>query len=333
MLTDTRLATTDAQLTARAPGERPLSPELVAAIGAALEASASKNTRRAYRSDWSVFAAWCEREGRCALPASPATVAAFIVSESEAGRSVNTLRRRLATISKAHKSQVEGPTPTASELVKTTFRGIRRQRAEGHGKGAAPIGPGHVLRMVQATPKTVAGLRDRAAVLLALTTGARRSELVALQVEDIDTTDPRGIVVLIRKSKTDQTGEGREVSVTRGRNPETCPVRALAAYLEAAGIEEGPVFRSISKHGKVGHGMTGRGFAGVVKRAAERGGMDPSKVSPHGFRAGHVSARFTAGEGVADIMDSTGHRSVAMVRRYDRASRRFRADVSGSMGL
>lgn len=333
MLTNTSLTTADAQLTASAPGERPLSPELVAGIGAALEASASKNTQRAYRADWSIFAGWCEREGRCAMPASPATVAGFLVSESQAGRSVNTLRRRLATISKAHKSQVEGPRPTSSELVKSTFEGIKRQRAQGHGKGAAPIGPGHVLRMVQATPRTVAGLRDRAAVLLALTTGARRSELVALQVEDIDWTDPRGIVVLIRKSKTDQTGKGREVSVTRGRNPETCPVRTLRAYLEAAVIEEGPVFRRINRHGHVGEGMTGRAFAGLVKRAAERAGMDPSKVSPHGFRAGHVSARLTAGEGVASIMDSTGHQSAEMVRRYDRASRRFRADVSGSMGL
>jgi site-specific recombinase XerD len=333
MLTDASLTTTDASLTLSAPGERPLSPELVAGIGEALEASASKNTRRAYRADWRIFAGWCEQEGRCALPASPATLAAFLVSESMSGRSVNTLRRRLATISKAHTSQVEGPSPTSSELVKSTFEGIRRQRAEGHGKGAAPIGPGHVFRMVRTTPRTATGLRDRAAVLLALTTGARRSELVALNVEDIDWTDPRGIVVLIRKSKTDQAGHGREVSVTRGRNPETCPVRTLRAYLEAAGIEDGPVFRRIDRHGTVGGGMTGRAFAGLVKRVAERAGMDSSKVSPHSFRAGHVSARLTAGEGVESIMDSTGHRSVEMVKRYDRASRRFRADVSGSLGL
>jgi integrase len=188
--------------------------------------------------------------------------------------------------------------------------------------------------MVRASSSTTtAGLRDRAAVLLALTTGARRSELVALQVEDIDQTDPRGIVLTIRRSKTDQTGKGREVSVTRGRNPETCPVRALRAYLESAQVSTGHVFRSIDRHGNVGQGMTGRGFAGMVKRVASRAGMDPAQVSPHGFRAGHVSTRFTAGEGVSDIMDSTGHRSVAMVKRYDRASRRFRSDVSGAMGL
>ena len=163
--------------------------------------------------------------------------------------------------------------------------------------------------------------------------GARRSELVALRAEDIDWTDPRGIVVTIRRSKTDQTGIGREVSVTRGRNPETCPVRTLRAYLTAASIEEGPVFRSISRHGQVGESMTGRAFALLVKRVAERAGLDPDRVSPHGFRAGHVSSRFTAGEEVAAIMDSTGHRSVEIVRRYDRASRRFRSDVSVAMGL
>jgi len=314
--------------------ERPLDPSIVEGIGAALEASASPNTRRAYRSDWRAFSSWCDSQGRCALPASPATVAGFLVAESQDGRSVNTLRRRLTTISKAHKTHTDNPAPTSSELVKSTFRGIERQRSEGHGKGATPIGPGHVLEMVKATPKTsTAGLRDRAAVLIALTTGARRSELVALQVADMDQTDPRGIVLTIRRSKTDQTGKGREISITRGRNPETCPVRAVLAYLDAASIETGPIFRSIDKHGNVGKGMTGRAFSGLVKRVAERAGMDPAQVSPHGFRAGHVSARFTAGDGVSDIMDSTGHKSVAMVKRYDRASKRFRADVSGALGL
>jgi site-specific recombinase XerD len=316
--------------------DAPLAPELVERIAQALEAGASANTRRAYRADWHHFAAWCGAQGRRALPAAGETVAAYVVSLEAEGFAVSTVRRRVATISKAHGSQVpDAPNPARSELVRGVVRGIARTRAEGNGKGAAPILPGHVRGMIDRLEgEGVKAARDRALVLFLLASGARRSELVGLTVADLDWSDPRGVVVTITRSKTDQTGEGREVSISRGTHGDTCPVRALIGYLEAAGISSGPVFRSVDKHGNVSDkGMTGAGVSYVVKRAAEISGMNPAQVSPHGFRAGHVSARRAAGEDAAAVMDTTGHRSVAMLRRYDRASRRFRADVSASLGL
>ena len=326
--------TTDPSLPATT--DAPLAPELVERIAQALEAGASLNTRRAYRADWRHFAAWCEERGRRALPAAAATVAAYVVALEAEGFAVSTIRRRIATISKAHG--IQAPTaanPSRSELVRGVIRGISRTRSEGHGKGAAPILPGHVRGMVDGlTGEGARAARDRALVLFLLASGVRRSELAALTVADLDWSDPRGLVVTIRRGKTDQTGQGREISITRGRNPSTCPVRAVRAYLTAAGIQAGPVFRGIDTHGTVSdRSMTGAGVAYVVKRAAAAAGLNPSQVSPHGFRAGHVSARRAAGEEAAAVMDTTGHRSIAMLRRYDRASRRFRADVSGALGL
>lgn len=324
--TDNAPATTDA----------PLAPELVERIARALEAGASHNTRRAYRADWQHFAGWCASQQRRALPAAAETVAAYVVALEVEGFAVSTIRRRVATISKAHGSQApDAVNPARSDLVRGVVRGIRRTRGEGHGKGAAPILPGHVRSMVdELDSSTTRGARDRALVLFLLASGVRRSELAGLTVADLDWSDPRGVVVRIKRSKTDQTGEGREVSITRGRNPSTCPVRALRTYLTTAGIQAGPVFRGINRHGHVSdRGMTGAGVAYVVKAAGKLAGLNPAQVSPHGFRAGHVSARRAAGEDAAAVMDTTGHRSVAMLRRYDRASRRFRADVSGALGL
>lgn len=295
----------------------------------------SDHTRRAYRADWSHYTEWCAHLERCALVASPETVAAYLVSLEGEGFAVSTIRRRLATIGKAHASQA--PTarnPARSELVRGVMRGISRQRAEGTGRGAAPILPAHVRAMVGELGQGTKATRDRALLLLMLATGMRRSELVALTCADLDWTDPRGVVLAIRRSKTDQTGEGREISISRGADPATCPVRTLRAWLAAGGFQAGPVFRSVDRRGQVAdRPMTGAGVAYVVKQAAERAGMDPQRVSPHGFRAGHVSARRAAGEDAAAVMDTTGHRSVAMLRRYDRASRRFRSDVSKALGL
>jgi site-specific recombinase XerD len=322
--------------TAAATVDAPLAPELVQRIAQALEAEASANTRRAYRADWQHYVRWCAGQQRRALRAAVDTVAAYVVALGAEGFAVSTIRRRVATISKAHGSQAPGAVnPARSHLVRGVVRGIWRTRGSGHGKGAAPILPGHVRSMVdQLDGDTPRATRDRALVLFLLASGVRRSELAAITVADLDWSDPRGVVVSIQRSKTDQTGVGREVSITRGRNPSTCPVRALRSYLTAAGVQAGPVFRGIDRHGNVSdRGMTGAGVAYVVKAAGKLAGLSPAQVSPHGFRAGHVSARLAAGEDAAAVMDTTGHRSVAMLRRYDRASRRFRLDVSGALGL
>jgi integrase len=151
----------------------------------------------------------------------------------------------------------------------------------------------------------------------------RRGELVALDLADLELTS-RGLLVTVRRSKTDQEGRGHQRAVPFGRSPETCPVRALAAWFEAANLTDGRVFRSVSRHGEVGESMSTRALADVVKAHAQRAGLDPADFAGHSLRAGFVTSAAEKGASTERIMDHTGHRSVAMVRVYTR-----RADAFG----
>jgi site-specific recombinase XerD len=156
----------------------------------------------------------------------------------------------------------------------------------------------------------------------------RRSELVALEVVDLEPTN-RGLLVTVRRGKTDQEGRGHQRAVLHGRNPEMCPVRALAAWLEAAAITSGRVFRSVDRHGRVGADMSDRAVADVVKAYAERAGLNPADFAGHSLRAGFVTSAAERGARAERIMDVTGHRSVAMVRVYTRRADAF-ADHAGA---
>jgi integrase len=193
-------------------------------------------TRAAYRSDFAAFRVWCLAKGVDALPAAPASVAAYLAHEAERGSAPSTITRRCAAIRYAHRLADLEP-PTASEHVRATLRGIRRA------VGAAPTRKAPVLAeqaraMADAAPASLKGVRDRALLLLGFAGAFRRSELVALDVADLQETDD-GIRVLIRRSKTDQEGHGETIAIVRGHH--ACPVKAVKAWLSAAGITEGPL--------------------------------------------------------------------------------------------
>ena len=139
---------------------------------------------------------------------------------------------------------------------------------------------------------------------------------------------------MLRKSKTDQEGFGRKIGIPYGSNPETCPVRSLEAWLQSARIASGPVFRSLNRHGQIRPSrLSSIDVARVVKKLAERAGLDPSKFAGHSLRAGHATAAAIAGASERSIMAQTGHRSVQMVRRYIRDGSLFRENSAGKLGL
>ena len=177
------------------------------------------------------------------------------------------------------------------------------------------------------------GTRDRALLLVGFAGAFRRSEIVALNVEDIAfSTD--GATVTLRRSKTDQDGAGRKVGIPYGSNPATCPVRALQAWLAASGITEGPLFRWIRKAGRMQHGrLSGSAVAEIVKRHAGTAGLDTSKYAGHSLRAGLVTAAAIAGSSDRAIMKQSGHRSSAMVQRYIRDASLFRENAAAVVGL
>jgi site-specific recombinase XerD len=239
-----------------------LGSDLAAAVDLALAEKAS-STRKAYATDFRLFKVWCDARGVSALPAAPETVASYLAAHA-ATLKPSTLGRRVAAIRYAHKlAGLE--LPTDAEGVKATMRGIRRTFGAARVKKAPAIAA-KVRSMVALAPDGLTGLRDRALLLIGFAGAFRRSELVALDVADIEETET-GLLVTIRQSKTDQEGAGDVIALARG--DVACPVKALRAWLQAAGIEGGAIFRPIGKASKLRSGrLTDRSVANIVKAYA-----------------------------------------------------------------
>jgi integrase len=294
-----------------------------------LEAARSANTRRAYRNDWARFAAWCAGHGLPSLPAAPTTVALYL-TEGVVSLSISTLGRHLVSIAQAHRAAGLA-TPTTDAIVASVWRGIRRTH------GTAQVGKSALLTddlrgLVARLPEGAAGTRDRAMLLLGFAGAFRRSELVGLDVADLELRS-EGLVVTLRRSKTDQEGAGQTVGIPFGRNPETCPVLAVRAWLELVGTV-GPLFVSVDRFGRVAPTrLSDRDVARIVKRAAEAAGLDPSRFAGHSLRSGLATSAAAAGVEERQIMAQTRHRSVVVVRRYIHDGSLFRANAAAAVGL
>jgi site-specific recombinase XerD len=279
----------------------------------------AKATRRAYGSDFEIFRAWCADRDINSLPATPESVAAFLANEVERGIRPSTIGRRVASICYAHKLAGH-PVPTDDERVKATVRGIRRTQGTAARK-KAPATAERVIAMALGTGDGLKGMRDRALLLLGFAGAFRRSELVALDCEDIEVCET-GLRIIIRRGKTDQEGQGATIAIVRGSV--ACPVAALGAWLDAAGITTGPLFRSIRKGGKVGNRLTDQSVADIVKAHAERVGLDPGLFAGHSLRAGFLTSAAKRGASIFKMMDVSRHRSVDTLRGYVRDAEIFK---------
>lgn len=279
-------------------------------------ASKSASTRRAYLSDWSRFTGWCTAHGLDPLPAHPDTVSAYLADQAGQVK-VSTLRRHLATISKAH--QVAGlPNPCKTSDLADTLAGV--SHVHGQPADSAPgLLAGDLLRTLDSMGDTLSDLRDRALLLLGWCAGLRRSEIAGLTWADIQ-PDPDGLVVVLRRSKTDQAGQGRRVGVARETAGAVCPVAALATWRTAlsalAQIDEAsPVFVQVNRHGQPGGSLSGHAVAEIVKRRTQQAGL-VVRYRGHSLRKGLVQSAKLAGKQDSEVMATTGHRSVVMLRRY-----------------
>jgi integrase len=277
--------------------------------------------RRAYRADLRAFVAWCEAQALHALPAAPETLSLYLTARAQQGAKVATLERALAAISEAHKAAGH-PSPRSSAVVQSVMRGIRRSLGVApHQK--TPVLVSDLKAMLQALPEGLLGLRDRALLLVGFAGAFRRSEIVGLDVADVEFTS-EGLEVTLRRSKTDQEGAGRKIGIPYGSTPGTCPVRALKDWLDGAGIAEGPLLREVTRHGHVGTArLSGKTVARVVKRVAEAAGLDPERFSGHSLRAGLATSAAKAGKSERAIMKQGRWASVTMARRYIRDASLF----------
>ncbi len=289
-----------------------LTDALTSAAGYALSEKADA-TRRATLADIRRFSTWRQAVGAIALPATLATVAAYLAALADSGLKVSTISRRAAAIAYAHK--FAGFEPPINESVKAVVRGVRRKLGTAQ-KGKAPATAAIVAKLVKRIPDTLAGKRDKALILIGFAAALRRSELVALTVADVERA-PDGIVLHISRSKTDQEGQGAQIAVPTGRKLK--PVEALDAWLNAAPITQGPVFRRVMKGGLVsGEALDSQSVALIVKRWRRAARVDPTLFSGHSLRAGFVTSALADGADLFKVMDVTRHREVKTLKAYDR---------------
>jgi site-specific recombinase XerD len=284
-------------------------------------------TRRAYENDWRHFDAWCRARGATSLPASRGHTAAYLSSLATCGLKASTIGRRVAAIADRHR-HAGLDTPTNGEAVKATLRGIRRTL------GMAPTrkhAATHdiVGQMLKLAPNNMIGARDKALLAIGFSAALRRSELVAIQVEDLTDT-PDGIRLRIRRSKTDGEGVGVDIAIPRGCR--ICPVEMLKAWMAAANITTGPVFRPVALGGKISTDALSPDAVGrIVKRYIRRvGGLDAAAFSAHSLRAGFITSAAGAGASIWKICEVSRHASVDVLRGYIRNVEIFKEHAGSS---
>lgn len=294
--------------------------------------SKADNTTRTYRSAWRQFALWCVRFGFEPLGADPAVVALHLadVSESLAPASV---RIRLAAIVAAHR--LVGLQLDSKHLaIASVLGGVVREKNAAPTRQAKPVRTTVLERLAGACPRTAVGVRDRAMLLIGFGAACRRSELVELRIGDIR-IEERGVVVSIRRSKTDQTGEGAVVAIHGSLDPTTDVRAAIEAWLALRGRSshakqgvpltdderkgEAHLFCALSKTGRpLGRKLSDYAVVRMIKEAASRAGIDPEGYSGHSLRSGLATTASAEGASLAEIMDQGRWRSVDMAKRYVR---------------
>ena len=293
-------------------------------------AARAENTRRAYRAAVGRFTDWCTAHGQTALPASPETVAAFLAAEAGRGLAVNTLRLRHAALRYLHLL-ADYPPPTTSPLVSATFAGIRRaHRRPLRKKTALVLEP--LRATLQAIPDTLPGHRDRALILVGFAAALRPSELARLDIAALTRHDD-GIALLLPWRKNDQEAHGATVWLPVGQT-DLCPVTALEAWLAAAGITEGPLFRRlwrlppprvrkvikrkpIADRYRIGaNPIDTDSIALVVKRWTGIAGLDGTAFAGHSLRRGAISSGVARGAHIARLKQFSGHASLKSLEEY-----------------
>lgn len=289
-------------------------------------AARSANTLRTYRSAFEAYAAWCRRLGLEPLSGDPELIGTYVAGLPEQGLKVSTIRLRLSAIAAAHRAaglSLDLKHPRIARIMEGITRTLGSRPTP-----VAPILAGELAAMARALPATPLGARDRALLLIGFGAALRRSELVALDLSDVDVME-HGLRIFIRSSKSDQEGRGQAIGIHRSVDPLLCPVRAYEAWLGLRGWSPGPLFQQIIRGGSIRPArLSDRGVARIVKAAARRIGLDPERYAGHSLRAGLATSASNAGADLVQIMSQTRHRSVDTARRYVRDAEIWRNNVS-----
>jgi integrase len=284
------------------------------------EAAQAPNTRRAYRVGWGDFTAYCASHALTPLPAAPQTVALYATSLAARAK-LATIRLYLAAIAEKHR-ETGLELPTTHEMVRRIVRGVARTKGASQARKSA-VTLDHLRAMLlEIRGDDLKAKRDRAIVLLGFAAALRRSELAALRVEDLR-FEKRGLVVTIRRSKTDQEAKGAEIAVPYVANRSLCAVRAVKAWLDASAVAAGPIFSSFSlRRQMLESPIDGRDVANLVKKLAAKARLD-GDFSGHSLRAGFATSAAAAKASLDAIARTTRHKSVSVLMGYIRPAHAF----------
>jgi integrase len=311
----------------------PAGSAALAALEAARDYAAdslSKSTQRAYRAAWADFTAYCARMGWQSLPAEPRHVGAYLASLASTHAPAS-IGQRLAAIASAHRLHGHEWDGRHVEIV-ATLQGM----AKTHGrppKRAEAILVGTLRALVGTCDASPAGVRDRAMLLIGFAGALRRSEIVALRVDDVD-IGPDGMRLTIGRSKTDQTGAGAVLGIPAGAGADTCPVSAVTTWLQMLGYAQGPLFRRLSKAGNlIGcRPMSPCVVWDVLEQRAALAGLT-GELRPHGLRAGFITEAAEARIPDDQIMAHSRHTDWRTMRGYIRRARTLSDSPAGMVGL
>jgi len=271
-----------------------------------LKNSKSNNTLRAYQSDFKDFSVFCTQNGFSSMPTEPKIIALYITNLSKTSK-FSTLKRRIASISVIHKLKGRY-LDTKHPIIMENLHGIKRTLGSRQ-KAKKPILINDLKLIIKALDeKKKEKLRNRALILVGFAGGFRRSELVNLENDDIEFVD-EGVKILIKRSKTDQSGEGITKAIPHFDNQEFCPVIALKEYIKSKS-------KSKNSNNKKIFEISDKSVALIIKRYAKIAGLDPSRYAGHSLRSGFATTAAEFGAEERNIMAMTGHKTTQMVRRY-----------------
>ena len=291
-----------------------------------LQNSKSRNTIRAYKSDFKDFEIFCVKNGFKSMPSDSKIVSLYLTYLSSNDVKMSTLKRRLVSIGVIHRLKGHYLDTKHPSIIENIM-GIKRRKGSIQ-KGKKPILISNLKNIINVIDEIkddeIKRSRDRTIILIGFSGGFRRNEIVSLDYDDLDFVN-EGLKINLKKSKTDQFGEGSIKALPYFDNPNYCPVKSLQKWLNYSKIDNGPVFRRLNKGSKLTENrLTDQTVAILIKKYLQLGGIDSKNYSGHSLRSGFATSAADSGAEERSIMAMTGHKSTEMVRRYIKEANLFK---------
>ena len=300
-----------------------------------LQSSKSNNTVRAYKSDFKDFGLFCAQNGFKSLPSEPKIVSLYLTYLSTKDAKMSTLKRRLVSIGVIHRLKGHYLDTKHPSIIENIM-GIKRRKGSIQ-LAKKPILISSLKKLINAIDEQdkeeIKKFRDRSLILIGFSGGFRRNEIVSLDYDDLDFVS-EGLKINLRRSKTDQFGEGFTKALPYFDNSQYCPVVSLKKWIEISQIKSGPLFKRFTKGSKLSNNrLTDQTVALLIKKYLKLAGIESQNYSGHSLRSGFATSAAESGAEERSIMAMTGHKSTEMVRRYIKEANLFKNNALNKMKL